>query len=274
MDYKGKSQEFISINIIGETNCYLLKEVISEALSILWFRKDGNTLKIDGIDYEFNKNQIICLTEFHKIEVQKIYETKLIRFNRPFYCIKEHDTEVSCKGMLFFGASQLPIFKIPKSELKIFKTVFEMFVIELKTKDNLQLEMLQMMLKRFLILCARVYKEEHQLSKIENTQVELIREYNFLVEQYFKTKHTVAEYAELLHKSPKTLANLFAKVSDKTPLQFIQERRMLEARRLLYYTNKNIKEIAYEIGFQDIQSFGRFFKKIEGLSPSLFRENK
>ena len=274
MIYRGKTSEFLRIDSITSHNCQLLKEVITDGLSILWFEENNNHLKIDAIDYLLEKNQVTCLTEFHKIEIKKLHRAKLIRFNRPFYCIKEHDTEVSCKGMLFFGASQLPIFKIPKEELKVFQTVFEMFLLELKTKDNLQLEMLQMMLKRFLILCARVYKAEHQLNKVENKQVDIIREYNFLVEQYFKTKHTVAEYAEMLHKSPKSLANLFAKISDKSPLQFIQERKMLEARRLLQYTDKSIKEIAYEVGFQDIQSFGRFFKKIEGLSPSFFRENR
>jgi AraC-like DNA-binding protein len=47
---------------------------------------------------------------------------------------------------------------------------------------------------------------------------------------------------------------------------------MLEARRLLKYTDKSIKEIAFEIGFEEIQTFSRFFKNYEGVSPSDFRE--
>jgi AraC-like DNA-binding protein len=47
---------------------------------------------------------------------------------------------------------------------------------------------------------------------------------------------------------------------------------MLEARRLLYYTKLPIKEVAYEIGFDDIQAFSRFFRKHEGMPPSRFRE--
>lgn len=101
-----------------------------------------------------------------------------------------------------------------------------------------------------------------------------MREFNFLVESHFKTRHTVADYAELLHRSPKTISNIFARISPKTPLQIINERKMLEARRLLQYTDQPVSEIAYGIGYDDVQSFSRFFKSQEGMSPTAFREQK
>jgi AraC-like DNA-binding protein len=52
-------------------------------------------------------------------------------------------------------------------------------------------------------------------------QLDIVREYN-LVESNFKTKHQVADYAEMLNKSPKTLSNLFKKYNEKSPLQVIQ----------------------------------------------------
>lgn len=272
MRYSGKSNEFLQIEIITGKNCRILTEEAPNAMTIVWFGGNGNSLIIDNIEYSFVNNQIICLTEFHRVKAGAIVSAKIIRFNRDFYCIIDHDDEVSCKGILFFGASQLPSFIIPESELKTFETVYEMFILELQTRDNLQLAMLQMMLKRFLILCARVYKAKKQYSTFEGYQLDIVREYNFLVEQHFKTKHTVAEYAGMLNKSPKTLSNLFARLSAKTPLQFIQERKMLEARRLLRHSDKSIKEIAFEIGFEDIQTFGRFFKNIEQISPSEYRE--
>ena len=82
----------------------------------------------------------------------------------------------------------------------------------------------------------------------------------------------MAEYANLLNKSPKTISNIFSLLGTKSPLQYIQDRKMLEARRLLNYSSRQIKEIAYEIGFEDIQAFSRFFKKQEGISPSKFKE--
>lgn len=272
MEFAGETNERLIISDITSTNQNLITDFQANDLTLLWFTGNRNYLTIDSVPYQFHKNQIICLTEFHKIEITAINAAQMIRFNRSFYCIIDHDSEVGCKGVLFFGASKLAVLDIPTSELEIFETVYQMFLLELQTNDNLQLEMLQMMLKRFLIICARVYKNQTTYSSFDNEQTDIIREYNFLVETHFKTKHTVAEYAALLHKSPKTLANLFSKLSSKSPLQFIQERKMLEAKRLLHYTNKSIQEIAYEIGFEDVQAFGRFFKNMEKKSPSGFRK--
>ena len=96
---------------------------------------------------------------------------------------------------------------------------------------------------------------------------------HFLVEQHFKTKHTVKEYADLLYKSPKTLSNIFSQISNKSPLQIIHERKLLDAKRMLWYTDKPVKEYAYELGFEDIQTFSRFFKKSEKISPSDFKNS-
>ncbi len=274
MQYEGHTNEKLKIYHLNENQHDELTNSGESDLTLLWFTEENNHLIIDNIDYCFSNNQIVCLTEFHHIEVKHISGAKMIRFNRPFYCIVDHDSEVGCKGVLFFGASSLPVISIPEDEVKRLKTVFEMFLLELKTKDDLQLEMLQMMLKRFLILCARIYKKQVNYFKMDDNQINIIREYNFLVEQHFKTIHTVAEYAEMLHKSPKTLSNLFSTISSKTPLQFIKDRRMLEARRLLRYTDNSIKYIALELGFEDIQTFGRFFRNNEGVSPSIYRDTK
>lgn len=273
MIFKGSSNEYLQIEYITQQSGNLLGEYVKNGLTLLWFLEDDNHLKVDNKHAHYNKNQVICLTEFHKVEVLDLKKTRMIRFNRDFYCVIDHDSEVSCKGILFFGASQLPFFTIQKSDLKVFETVFDMFILELETQDNLQLSMLQMMLKRFLILSTRLFKNQTEYQKMDSQQTNLIREYNFLVEQFFKTKHTVSEYAELLNKSPKTLSNIFSRFSNKTPLQYIQERKMLEARRLLRYTDISIKEIAFELGFEDIHAFSRFFKNIEKKSPTDYRDH-
>ncbi len=272
MKYIGSTNEYFEVVTISKENCYLLKEVGNERLSLLWFNTDNNVLVIDAIQYTFNKNQIICTTEFHNIKPVQIQGLQLLRFNRPFYCISNHDSEVGCKGILYFGSSNLPIINLTNKDADILETAWKMLCIEMESRDNLQLEMLQMMLKRILILCTRVYKSQENFDQLEHNNDTVVRAFNFLVEQHFREKHTVSEYAKLLNKSPKTLANLFKKISHRTPLELIKNRRMLEARRLLSYTNEPISEIGYQIGFNDIQSFSRFFKKNEGSSPSEFRE--
>ncbi len=273
MKFIGNTEEYLHLETLKSENCKILKEVIESSLTILWFESSKSILLIDGKEYNFKKNEIVYITEFHKVEVVTLDTVRFVRFNRPFYCILDHDEEIGCNGALFFGASQLPVIPIPKDELEKFETLWKMFTIEMESNDSLQIGMLQMMLKRYLILGTRLYKKQEKYPN--NTEHDtLVREFNFLVEKHFKTKQTVAEYADLLNKSPKTIANIFLKLGSKTPLQYIQERKMLEARRLLCYSNFQIKEISYQIGFGDLQAFSRFFKKYEGISPSEFKEKR
>jgi AraC-like DNA-binding protein len=272
MIYRGKNSEYLQLETINSTNSQILKDKIESSLIIIWITSDNTVLKIDDEEHTFSKNQIVSLTEFHQTEVVSISTANFIKFNRAFYCILHNDSEVGCKGLLFFGANQIPILNLPTNELEKFEILWKMFCIEMESQDDLQIEMLQMMLKRFLILCTRIHKEQNQLENTDLKSVDLLREFNLLVETHFKTIHTVSKYAELLNKSPKTISNIFSKTYDKTPLQYIQDRIMLEAKRLLTYTDKPIKEIGYELGFEDIQGFSRFFKNKQGISPSDFKE--
>lgn len=274
MKYQGKTGEYFELQEIQSNNCSPLKEQLEDTLRLIWFTSDNNKIKIDGREFTFNKNDIVCLTQFHTLEYERVNTAKLLRFNRPFYCILDHDSEVGCKGILYYGAANIPVLSPNELELDILETAWKMAAHEFKMQDNLQLEMLQMMLKRILILSTRIYKRQIHSNQLREKQHDLVRNFNYLVETHFREKHTVADYAELLYKSPKTISNVFKKIGEKSPLQFIQERILLEARRLLWYSDKDISQIAYEIGFNDIQSFSRFFKKKEGYSPSKYRASR
>jgi len=271
MIFRGRTNEYLQLENIECSKDFGQREPLESPLTFIWFEDAAQKIRIDNVDYQPSANEIFCLTEFHKVDIADICNAKLLRFNRLFYCVIDHDSEVSCTGILFFGASQLPKFVIPDEEMEKFRTIWKMFELEIQSHDDLQLEMLQSMLKRFIILCTRIYKTQHNYTALNNGKVDIVREYNFLVEKNFKTIHTVAEYAAMLNKSPKTLSNLFSKLADKTPLQYIKDRRLLEAKRLLNFSDMHVKEIAYEIGFEDSQTFGRFFKKMEGVSPTEFK---
>ncbi len=85
-------------------------------------------------------------------------------------------------------------------------------------------------------------------------------------------KKQVQDYADLLFRSPKTLSNLFASCGVPSPLRIIHERIESEAKRLLLYTPKSAKEISELLGFEDLSTFSRFFKKMTGESVSNFRK--
>jgi AraC-like DNA-binding protein len=273
MKFIGNNRECFEVVHVTRENSEVLKTSKENELSLLWFDSDDNKLIIDNKEYLFKTNDIVCLTEFHKVKTEKISSLKLLRFNKPFYCILDHDSEVGCKGILYYGAFNLPIFQLPKEDIEILETVWKVLYMELESTDSLQLEMLQMMLKRILILCTRIYKTQVNYESLDMVHIDLVRAFNFLVEKNFKELHSVVDYADLLSKAPKTLSNLFKKLGNKTPLQFIQSRLLLEAHRLLKYTDQSISEVGYALGFKDIQSFSRFFKNQEGISPNEYRDS-
>jgi len=271
MYLKGPTDDYFELRVLDNDDCEVIKESIESSLSILWFQDDQSELKIDGKSKRFYKNEILFLTEFHKIEIDRIGVIQFIRFNRSFFCIIDHDSEIGCKGVLFFGSSNIPVIKIPKSDLRKFESFWKMFLLESEEQDSFQIEMIRTMLKRYVILCTRIYKDQNNLIHEEETS--LIREFNFLVEQHFRDKHKVSDYASLLNRSPKTLSNIFQKHSSKSPLQFIQNRKILESKRLLGYSDLQVQEIGHQIGYDEIQSFSRFFKRQTGHSPVSYRMN-
>jgi hypothetical protein len=63
----------------------------------------------------------------------------------------------------------------------------------------------------------RIYKEQTELTTFDKSQLDIVREYNYLVESNFKTKHQVADYAEMLNKSPKHYL-IYSKIQRKNHL--------------------------------------------------------
>jgi AraC family transcriptional activator of pobA len=101
--------------------------------------------------------------------------------------------------------------------------------------------MLRMLMSRFIIKSTQLLKaKEGIIETPKSSKVDLLREFNFLVEQHYKKEHSVSFYADQLFKSPRTLSNNFAKLN-RSPLHIVHERFVLEAQRLLICTDKTAK---------------------------------
>jgi AraC-like DNA-binding protein len=83
--------------------------------------------------------------------------------------------------------------------------------------------------------------------------------------------HSAGDYADLLHISAKALARITKTHFNKTLTDLISERIIIEAKRELYLTSKTIKEIAWELGYEDEYYFSRFFKINADISPQVYR---
>lgn len=245
-------------------------------INILWNRSNGDiTFHIDNIPITLKPQQITTSTYLQKVSFKGTADGLVVfMFNREFYCIQDHDDEVSCNGIIFFGTQDIPIITLESSEVEKFETLYQVFLDEFGTRDNIQGEMLRMLLKRLIIKCTRMAKKQLITKELHNSKIEIVRQFNVLVDIHYKTKKQVSDYAEMLNKSPKTLSNYFLLYNKKSPLQIIHERIVLEARRLLVYTDMTSKEIAYELGFEDVTIFNKMFKKIMAFTPSDFKRSQ
>ncbi len=250
--------------------------VTDNTIKFLWNRnREALTLEVDGMALELLPNQMVTVTYLQHVSFSQTYlPISAVLFNREFYCISDHDSEVSCNGILFFGTQDLPLISIPKEQQRKFDLWYDIFVEEFSTPDNIQGDMLQMLLKRLIIMSTRLAKEQLIVKALDNDQIDTIRKFNYLVDLHYKSKRKVSDYADMLFKSPKTLSNLFSIYNQKSPQQIILDRLSLEAKRLIHFTEKQNQEIAYDLGFNDPAHFSRFFKKMTEMTPSEYRETQ
>ena len=82
----------------------------------------------------------------------------------------------------------------------------------------------------------------------------------------------LSDYADLMFISPKHLNSLCKKGLNKTVTNLIHERNLIEAKRLLLFTDNSVAEIAFELGFADKSYFMKFFKKHTKLTADMFRK--
>lgn len=242
-----------------------------DLLRIAWNRGNDQEVNVDGRIQLFPSGTFLSVMTNQTVIFDKPESITQWQYNRDFYCILDHDKEVSCAGFLFYGSYGAMLIQSSEEENEKFALLLEVFKDEFQTTDNIQGEMMRMLLKRLIIKLTRIGKSQYLNKDITNDDYDLVRQFNLLVEKHYKTHHQVQDYADLLAKSPKTLSNLFSKNKVSSPLSLIQQRIALEAKRMLRYTDFSASEIAYELGFKEPSHFSRLFKKVVGESPSVFR---
>ena len=245
----------------------------SSLYKFLWVRSGSISIEVDHVKMTLHENEIIPLTPLHHLDIDSTDgEYITVLFNSNFYCIFGHDDEVSCSGFLFHGSSHVMVLQLTEEESRILCSTIDDFIAETMITDRHQEEMLRILLKRFIIICTRIARKRYSMDEDCEKAFDIVRKFHVLVDNNYKNKMRVQDYADMLFRSPKTLSNLFASYELPSPLRIIHERVEAEAKRLLLYTDKSAKEISDILGFEDLATFSRFFKKMSGKSISEFRK--
>ena len=256
-----------------EKACTIDHSVQQNAYSIYWIQEGSGTYNIDFEQYQFTDNVLFFLSpgQVFTVDSELIKTAYKLTFARDFYCIQTHDAEVACNGILFNNIYETPFVKPCAKETAKLNFILESLIEEFQQNETAQYDMLQSYLKQFIISAVRVKKENHVIK--EDTETRLFKDFSLLVEMNYKTLHAVTDYATRLGLSPKSITKHFQKLGAKTPSDFIKSRILLDAKRLLIYTDKTVKEIAFELGFNDPAYFTRFFTKAILKSPLQFKKD-
>ncbi|HPM30969.1 MAG TPA: helix-turn-helix domain-containing protein [Chryseolinea sp.] len=243
--------------------------------SLLWITEGSGELKADFSEYTFGKNSLLAFSPYQPFMISKAKNVKgiAIHFHPEFFCILKHHKEISCNGILFNNIYNPPITQISETASNTLKMVVEQMKIEMQNPALAQYDLLISYLKIFLITITRLkVDEEGEEVVVDGKQPFILQNLRDAIEEHFRTKHSASDYADLLNITPKALAKIAKTHFNKTLTDLISERIVIEAKRELYLTNKPVKEIAGELGYDDEHYFSRFFKTNTDISPQLYRD--
>ena len=196
----------------------------------------------------------------------------VLYYHRDFYCIQIHDKEVACDGILFHNAYHVPVVFMNDAARATMRAIVQEVRAEMALQDSGMEEMLRILLKQLIIRATRFWKQQHHVVSEEARQeVEFSRTFSQLVEGHYTRQHAVADYAAMLHITPKVLNKRITRYSNSTPNDVIKNRIILEAKRLLIHTQLSVKEIGYLLGYDDPSYFIRLFTKQVATPPQTFR---
>ncbi|MBF4519032.1 helix-turn-helix transcriptional regulator [Flavobacterium sp. ANB] len=232
--------------------------------------------KVDLCEYSFKENTLFAFYPYQPFMLAS--EGPLtgisIQFHHDFFCIYRHHKEIAANGILFNNVYQQPFIVLDQNNKQILMNIVREIVSELKIEALRKDEVLVSYLKIFLVFATRIKLEQQSIKEVNGNEKQLLIIQNLrnAIEENFRTKHSASEYADILHVSPVVLARAAKSHFNMTLSDLITERIIVEAKRELYLTDKTIKEIAYELGYDDEYYFSRVFKGKTEISPQFYRD--
>ena len=246
---------------------------------ILWFQEGEGTHTVDFTDYPVRKDSIFFLSpgQVHHFDGNKDYRGVLLKFCTDFLKDEKANEDIFIKYNVFNTFDSAPFCTIPDPGIaEHLATYIRMMEEELANSNTFgHLDMLCSLVKIFLVTVHRYGQKDGSVHlNTGKASHRLFVQFRRVLEQEYDTLHTVKDYADRLNVSQKTLGNSVLECSGQTPLSYINNRIILEAKRLLRFTNMMIKEVSYQLGYEDPSYFVKFFKRETGFLPSDFKEEQ
>jgi len=237
-------------------------------LQCMFLEKVSGLHQIDFMDYKAKSNclHFVGRGRVHEVGFESDVQGCVFLFPESLFGSDYEQKLLS--SFLFFKAEAHPILELSVAQFK------ECMLLVEQTKEAIAQEQFDVSKYLFLALLSKVrdlYQLKHE--HIEKKMPSEIIQFNDLLKKKGCEWTQLNQFLEVIGVSSGRLNALCKEVYGRTALQRLQGRKMLEAKRMLVYSEKQVKEVAYDCGFEDVAYFNRFFKKHAACTPSQFRKN-
>ena len=232
---------------------------------LIWVREGHGRHLIDSDEVEFGPRTLTLIAkgQVHQFQRAEGVSAVVARF--------EDDWLASSRRWLFSGQSCTAL-RVPEDEAARFDALLDLLRVELERPAGPESAELRRHLLAAVLLWAQRWREgQLEEGGATRTDLQLYQEFEEVLERDYAANHDAGHYATELGVTTGTLSRLLTKLTGQSTKQLIQDRVILEAVRLLRFSDLQVKEIADRLGFSDQFAFSKAFKRQRGEAPADFR---
>jgi AraC family transcriptional regulator, transcriptional activator of pobA len=238
---------------------------------ILALEKGMGSHEIDFASYEIGDHSVFFMRpgQVHQLKLKVGCTGYLMQFSREFYYPND-----KAAGLILRKASNKNLCQLDANKVKKLLVILTSIFQEYAYKQEGYQEVVKANLAIFFIELVR-HRQSKESPSSDGTLYpqERVEQLLELIETHIATHKHVLHYADMLSLSSYQLNAIAKATLGKTCSELISEHIILESKRYLLATSNQVNQIAYQLGYEDVSYFIRFFKKHTGHSPEVFRQN-
>lgn len=243
---------------------------------IFLFRTGGGHHLIDFCQHPIKNESLhfVAPGQVHQIARTGSSSGYVLLFSEPFYQYRRKEQDFLFRLPYFYRNGGTPAIEVAEQDFEKCEKIVSAMLDEFVGSNRLKRDILRSYLNVLLCHFQHLFEVKQRTSDTPApSSPESAQFYRFKIEleKRYREWKTVAEYAKSLAISPRRLNDICKEYGGTTALKFIQGRILLEAKRLLGFSQLNINQIALELGFDDAAHFSRFFRQMEGTPPLAWR---
>ncbi|WP_224994638.1 helix-turn-helix domain-containing protein [Cesiribacter sp. SM1] len=246
-----------------------------DRFEIIWLKSGSGWHSINNYQYPLSSRKLYFIVpgQDHKFQIHPGSKGYVLSFTESFLHQNHDDFNPMHEIVLFKQFSEKPELAI---NTEIEEEMEDVLIRLLKETENYFLhksEILSKLLKIFLI-----YLKRQMQASLADVQIDphnhLLNNFLYLLENNFRVKKAVSYYASELFVTPNHLNHVIKKNTGFCARHHIQQRIILEAKKMALHKDASMKEIASYLGFDDVAHFSKFFKNAAGANFTSFKKNQ